>query len=93
MNELELLKAQVQELLEWKKQRETQQIAYPLDIASKTALGAPYGEGAGSTTKTQSVAVSVSGDPETVNVTVPAAYVQTFILVVNGVRYEIPSLI
>lgn len=87
--ELQQLKLQVQELLDWKKQKEEQQITYPLDVASKNALGAPYSEGAGSTTKTQSVNVTTTPT----SITVPAAYVQTFILVVNGVRYEVPSLI
>ena len=88
--EIAKLQQQVQELLEWKKKKEEQQISYPLDIASRTALGAPYGEGAGSSSLTQSYSV-VGGGGGTV--TAPKAYASSFFIVVNGVRYEVPSLI
>jgi len=37
-NKVTILERQVKELLEWKKQRERQQIKYPLDIESMKAL-------------------------------------------------------
>jgi hypothetical protein len=49
--EIRILKAQVAELLEWKRARIEQQISYPLDIASRTAIGAVVTGGLGSTTK------------------------------------------
>lgn len=86
--EIQQLRKEVKELQEWKRSRERQQITFPLDIASKTALGAPYGEGSGSATLTQSI--SLTGNPQSISV--PAAYNDTLILVVDGVKYEIPYL-
>lgn len=38
MNELETLKKQVKELMDWKAQRERQQLVFPLDIDSEGIL-------------------------------------------------------
>lgn len=86
---LKQLERAVAELSAWKEEREKQQIKFPIDPASRVALGAPYGEGAGSTSLTQSV--SVPSTPTSINV--PAAYVQSVLVVIDGVRYEFPSLI
>ena len=83
------LENKVKELEAYISERKKQQISFPLDVASKTALGSPYGEGVGTSTLTQSV--NVPATPTAISV--PAAYAQTFILIVNGVRYEVPSLI
>jgi len=80
---------QLKELYEWMQQRKVQQLSYPVDDASRNSLGVPVGNGTGSTTKTQ--ALSLTGNAQNINV--PAAYAQTFLLVVDGVRYEVPSLI
>lgn len=77
------------ELYIWMKERKVQQLALPVDDASRAALGAVTGKGPGSTTKTQSVAVSSTPT----NITVPAAYVQTVVVEIDGTQYEIPSLV
>lgn len=88
MTDLELLKAQVAELMEWKRERTLQQLRYPVDEVSKSALGAAVYVGVGSTTKTQAY-VDSRGD----SVTAPKAYAQTVLLLANGTQYEFPSLI
>lgn len=87
-DELQKLKAEVEELKKQIADRDRQQIKLPLDVASKTALGVPFGEGAGSATLTQSVAIAATPT----SISVPAAYAGTFFLVVNGTRYEIPYI-
>lgn len=82
------LENQIAELIEWKRQREIQQISAPLDEASKNNLQSPTLVGAGSSSTTQNK--NLSGDPQTI--TVPAAYAGTIVLNINGVQYEIPYL-
>lgn len=77
------------ELYQWMKERRVQQLSYPVDDASKNSIGAAVYVSPGSTLKTQSVAVSSTPT----NITVPAAYVQTVVITLEGVQYEIPSLI
>lgn len=86
--EIEQLKRQLQELLEWKASRERQQISFPLDLASKNSLGVPTSVGAGSSSLTQSVAVSSTPT----NIDVPAAYAGSIIISIEGVSYEIPYI-
>lgn len=82
------LEAQIAELSAWKTQREQQQVAFPLDDISKNIIGGVIYDGAGSTDTTDDL--SISGDPETVQV--PASYDGTILLLVDGVRYEIPYI-
>jgi len=77
------------ELYQWMKDRDKTQITNPLDDVSKSNLGALIYVSPGSTTKTQSVAVSSTPS----NITVPAAYAKTVVVTLNGVQYEIPSLV
>lgn len=84
INQLEGL---VADLMEWKRQRETQQLSYPVDDASRNALGAAFKIGLGSTTKTQ-VYTDSHGD----TLTGPKAYLGTVIFLADGTQYEIPYL-
>lgn len=68
--------------------RKVQQLSYPVDDASRNALGVIADGGAGSATLTQSVAVS--GNPE--NITVPAAFSSSRFVVIGGATLEIPIL-
>lgn len=86
--ELKQLKKQVAELLEWKRQKELQQIDFPLDQASRSVIGGAQDEGAGESSLTQ--VVEVASAPTNINV--PAAYSGTRLIVIGGVRYEIPYL-
>lgn len=79
---------QFAEMYAWFKQRQVQQISFPVDEASRNALGVVTRSGPGSSTKTQSVLVS--GTPS--SITVPAAYAGTIILLADGVPFEIPYL-
>jgi hypothetical protein len=88
MEEITNLKQQVQELLDWKAAREHIFISNPLDDISKINIGAAIGNGLGSKTKTQSVAVASTPT----NITVPAAYTGTVLLVIGGTTYEVPYL-
>lgn len=87
LKSVESLKAQVNVLLEWKSEREVQQLTLPVDDASRAALRAITGVGPGSTTKTQVI------DTSGATAIVPAAYVQTVVVEIGGSQYEIPSLI
>ncbi len=78
-------KQQLQELIAWKEQKERQQLSYPVDDASRSALGATFVTGAGNTALTQVLSATPGA--------VPKAYARTFILLANGVQYEVPSLI
>lgn len=88
MNDFELLKKQVEELMEWKRQRESQQITIPLDLASRAVIGGAQDAGAGSAALTQSV--DVTSTPSSIDV--PSAYAGTRIINIDGVRYEIPYI-
>lgn len=78
----------LQELYEWMQQRKTQQLSFPVDDASKNALGVVLGNGAGSGATTQSVAVSSTPT----NINVPAAYTGYINIVVDGGQYKIPYI-
>lgn len=77
------------ELYAWMQERKVQQISYPADDASKNAMGAMVYVSPGNTTKTQTVAVSSTPS----NILVPAAYVKTVVVTLDGVQYELPSII
>lgn len=77
------------EVYQWIQDRKTIQITTPLDDVSKANLGTMTYISPGSTTKTQSVAVSSTPT----NITVPAAYVKTVVVTLDGVQYEFPSII
>jgi len=83
------LEAQVTLLMEYMNARKIQQISFPLDEASKTSLGVPTSEGAGSTALTENR--SLTGNAQTISV--PKAYVQTILVRINGALYELPSLV
>lgn len=68
--------------------RQTQQLRYPVDDASKSALGVPIGKGAGSSSTTRSQ--NVASTPT--SFTVPVNPAGTIIIEVEGVLYEIPHL-
>jgi hypothetical protein len=82
---IEELTSQVEELLSWKERRETQQLSYPVDDASRNALKAVVSTGTGTSALTQ----ILSGVPGAV----PKAYAKTFFVEIDGVLAEIPSLI
>lgn len=75
------------EIYEWMLQKKRQQITMPLDDASRILLGAITYDGAGSTAKTQ-----VYTDSNSDTVTAPKAYTGTLLLVIEGVRYEVPYI-
>lgn len=85
--DIQQLQEQVAELMEWKAEKERQQITYPLDEASKTGSGALFKAGVGTKALTQVVTDS-HGD----TVTVPAAYAGTRLIRVEGEQIEIPYL-
>lgn len=87
MNEIELLKQQIAQLMEWKRQKELQQISFPLDDASRNNLGVIASGGEGSTTKTQTYTDSAMDTH-----TGPKAYLGTIILKVGATNYEIPYI-
>lgn len=86
--QLKQLQTQVAELLEWKRQKTQQQIAYPLDTTSETIIGSAKYEGTGTSALTQSI--SLSGNAENINV--PAAYQDTAILLIGSTRIEVPVI-
>lgn len=85
IRELEMM---VAELMEWKQKRSVQQLSYPVDDSSRNALGVATITGRGTATLTQSVAVASTPT----NITVPAAYTDTILIVSEGNQYEIPIL-
>lgn len=85
---MEDLIRRIEQLEEWKAKKEKQQISFPVDEASKIALGVAFGDGLGSTGTTQSI--NLTGNAQTISV--PADYSGTLYLVVDGVRYEIPFI-
>lgn len=76
-------------LEQWKADREHQQLVAPLDDVSRAVLHAATGLGFGSKLKTQSISVATTPPS---NITVPAAYSGTLILVIEGAQYEVPFL-
>lgn len=80
---------QFNEMYAWFQQRKQQQLSYPVDDASRNALGTPLIDGLGSISLTQ--VYNVSGGAGG-TVTAPKAYSDTFILVSGGVQYEVPFL-
>ena len=79
---------QLQEMWEWYQARKEQQLAYPVDEASKNALGAGVLLGPGSTARTQNIVIGSGGG----SAAVPAAYAGTLLVVFEGARYEIPYI-
>lgn len=81
MSEIELLKAQIAELMVFKRSIESERTAHP--------LSKPISDiGLGSTALTQSIALS--GSPQSIDV--PAAYSDTVILKIGDTDYEVPFL-
>lgn len=85
IRELEMM---VAELMEWKRKRSVQQLSYPVDDASRNALGVATVTGRGAAALTQSVSVTTTPT----SITVPAAYTDTILIVSEGNQYEIPIL-
>lgn len=83
------LEAQVAQLMVYMNARKIQQLSFPVDDSSKAALGVPTTRGAGSTTTTQTIALSGNAQ----NINVPAAYARTVILEIEGDLFELPSLV
>jgi len=79
----------LEEVYQWVQDRKVIQLTTPVDDISKANIGALVYVSPGSTTKTQSVAVSSTPT----NINVPAAYAKTVVVSLNGVQYELPSLI
>lgn len=80
--------AKLNDVYEWVQQKKNQQISYPLDLASKSALGAPVDGGPGSGATTQSI--NLTGSAQSINV--PAAYTGYRILEIDGALYKIPYI-
>lgn len=89
MNDIEQLKQRVAELEAYVSARKVQQLSNPLDVASKSVINAPIGEGAGSTTLTQTL--NLTGEVQ--QITTPALFASSVIVVIGGVRYEFPSFL
>jgi len=85
--EFKKLREDVDTIIKWMNDRKTQQISYPLDEASKNAMGVATLVGPGGHALTQTKTDS-GGD----TVVVPAAYTGTIILLIDGAQYEIPRL-
>ena len=81
-------RSQLQELIEWKRQRSVQQLSYPLDDSSRNTINAPMITSPGDTALTQ-----VYTDSGLDTVTAPKAYARTIIVIANGTQYELPSLV
>lgn len=77
---------QLKELIEWKQKHEFQQLLYPVDDASKDALGFRY-LGPGNSTLTQ-VYTDSRGD----TVTAPKAYAGSVFVFIDGRQLEIPFI-
>lgn len=86
MDELQQLKEQVAELMEWKQQREVVQLSYPVDDTSRQNLRAITTSGSGSHPLTQNITVPVGGS----SFNVPAAFTGTIFLETSDGRKEIP---
>jgi len=86
MNEEQL--KQHQEMYAWFKERQVQQIAYPLDDASKNSLGVITSDGEGSAPLTQNI--NIGGTPTVISV--PANYQGTVIIEAEGRGYQVPFL-
>lgn len=86
MNELEQLKRDVEELKAWKLSKETQQLSYPVDDASKNSLGALVDRGTGSAGA--QVEINLTGNPQDINV--PANPSGTLVVTgADGTQYEL----
>lgn len=85
---LKKLEEQVATLVQWMDARKVQQLSYPVDDASKSALGVPVGRGTGNGDTTQVVSIPAGGG----SATVPANPSGTVLLQIEGVVYEIPYL-
>lgn len=79
---------QLAEMYAWYQARIVQQISNPLDDPSRNLLQVPTFIAAGSATLTQSV--SVPSTPT--NITVPAAFSGTVLLLLDGTQREVPYL-
>lgn len=76
--------SQLNELLEWKKQKETQQLSLPVDDASKNALGALIDTGLGASGNTS---LNLTGGAETIVVTVATGVLT--VRASNGALYNL----
>jgi hypothetical protein len=75
---------QIREMYEWYQARLLQQIATPLDDASKHGSGLAFGEGDGTTGLTDTITIGSGGG--TANV--PKAYRGTKLINIDGAVYE-----
>lgn len=93
--EIQILKNQIEELLQWKRERDIQIIKYPIDDVSQRIIEDTLpipditNEGSGATDLTQTYSVS-GGAGGTVDA--PKAYIDTIILQIDGTNYEIPYI-
>jgi hypothetical protein len=82
------LQGDVRMLLEVMEAKKIQQLEFPVDDASKAALGVPLFNGPGSTGLTETR--NLTGNAQ--SITVPKAYTGTIIIQIEGGLYEIPYL-
>lgn len=80
MNEFEQLKAQVAELMEFKRRWEANPIPYPANDLTKAALGVLNDRGSGSTGLTDTLALTGNAQ----NINVPKAYTGTELIDLGG---------
>lgn len=73
------------ELYEWMQERKRQQIAFPLDLASKATIGALTGSGTGSAGDTDTI--NLTGEAESIQV--PANPSGTLVVEFEGGQYEL----
>lgn len=76
----------INEMYAWFQARQRQFIPYPVDEASRNALGAVTKVGAGSSDLTDTISTAGA------TATVPAAYAGSIIVSMNGENYELPYL-
>lgn len=77
---------QLKTLMEWYHARLEQALPYPLDDASKAAIGGVLAAGTGSTSLTQGYAVGGG------SITGPKAYLGSVIISVDGKLVEVPYI-
>jgi len=84
---------QLKEMWEWYQARKVQQLSYPVDDASRNALGVVTRVGPGPTsdlTDTISITIGPGGGSDTADV--PKAYAGSVLLNIDGANYEVPYL-
>lgn len=80
---------QLAEMFAWYQARKVQALAYPVDDASKNALGVATRVGPGPTSDlTDTITIGAGGG----SANVPKAYAGTVLLAIEGANYEIPYI-